>query len=93
MRSDSTWTHLEGRAMRRRLNTHLFSPIQPYSMHFNVILPCCEHQELWEATFMSIDSMMECPCMLSFVNIYGVCVCVCVGVCLFLKESASLQIL
>ena len=22
------------------------------------------------------DSMMECPCMSSFVNIYGVCVCV-----------------
>ena len=35
------------------------------------------------------DSMMECLCMSSFVNIYGVCVCA----CMFLKESASLQIL
>ena len=34
------------------------------------------------------DSMMESPCMWSFVNIYGVCVCAHV-----FKESASLQIL
>ena len=63
------------RAMRRQLNKHLFSAFQPYWMYFNVI-PRCEHQELWEATFMS-DSMMECRMSMHVVICkYLWCVCV-----------------
>ena len=73
------------RAMRRQLNKYLFSVFQPYWMYFNVI-PRCEHQELWEATFVRFDDGMS---MHVVICKYLWCVCV----CMFLKESASLQIL